>query len=257
MKPAAQDPLAQLTEIRAIMERSSRFISLSGLSGVGAGVVALAGTAIGHYYLQQEYGEQGFRRLFATTQGERLAALPFLLGLAIAMIVAALLVAAFFTLRRTRRDGLRSMWTAPARRLALAMLIPLVAGGLFCLKLFVSGAPELVVPGLLLFYGLALLNGSKYTLEAQPQPLHVYCVHHQQQGVEQAKADHRRQPLLTQGQRRVPGIVKIGVAHAKRGHPVALPLHKLPEASLVIQEIMHRHGHQRPRRCHRAQPQKQ
>lgn len=165
MKPAAQDPLAQLTEIRAIMERSSRFISLSGLSGVGAGVVALAGTAIGHYYLQQEYGEQGFRRLFATTQGERLAALPFLLGLAIAMIVAALLVAAFFTLRRTRRDGLRSMWTAPARRLALAMLIPLVAGGLFCLKLFVSGAPELVVPGLLLFYGLALLNGSKYTLD--------------------------------------------------------------------------------------------
>ncbi len=165
MKPAAQDPLAQLTEIRAIMERSSRFISLSGLSGVGAGVVALAGTAIGHYYLQQEYGAQGFRRLFVTSQGERLAALPFLLGLAVAMIVAALLVAAFFTLRRTRRDGLRSMWTAPARRLVLAMLIPLVAGGLFCLKLFVSGAPELVVPGLLVFYGLALLNGSKYTLD--------------------------------------------------------------------------------------------
>jgi hypothetical protein len=165
MKPAAQDPLAQLTEIRAIMERSSRFISLSGLSGVGAGVVALAGTALGHYYLQQEYGEQGFRRLFQTSQGERLAALPFLLGLAVAMIVAALLVAAFFTLRRTRRDGLRTMWTAPARRLALALALPLVAGGLFCLKLFVSGAPEMVVPGLLLFYGLALLNGSKYTLD--------------------------------------------------------------------------------------------
>jgi len=165
MKPAAQDPLAQLTEIRAIMERSSLFISLSGLSGVGAGVVALAGTALGHYYLQQEYGEQGFRRLFQTSQGERLAALPFLLGLAVAMIVAALLVAAFFTLRRTRRDGLRTMWTAPARRLALALAVPLVAGGLFCLKLFVSGAPEMVVPGLLLFYGLALLNGSKYTLD--------------------------------------------------------------------------------------------
>ncbi|MDJ0365525.1 hypothetical protein QMK33_10195 [Hymenobacter sp. H14-R3] len=165
MKPAAQDPLAQLTEIRAIMERSSRFISLSGLSGVGAGVVALAGTAIGHAYLQQEYGEQGYLRLFGTSAGERLAALPFLLGLAVAMIVAALLVAAFFTLRRTRRDGLRSMWTAPARRLALALALPLVAGGLFCLKLFVSGAPELVVPGLLVFYGLALLNGSKYTLD--------------------------------------------------------------------------------------------
>ncbi len=165
MKPAAQDPLAQLTEIRAIMERSSRFLSLSGLSGVGAGVVALAGTAIGHYYLEQEYGAQGYLRLFQTSAGERLAALPFLLGLAVAMIVAALLVAAFFTLRRTRPGGLRSLWTAPARRLLLALLVPLVAGGLFCLKLFLSGAPELVVPGLLVFYGLALLNGGKYTLD--------------------------------------------------------------------------------------------
>ncbi|TDN36440.1 hypothetical protein E4631_18660 [Hymenobacter sp. UV11] len=165
MKPVAQDPLAQLTEIRAIMERSSRFLSLSGLSGVGAGVVALAGTAIGHYYLEQQYGAQGYQRLFQTSEGERLAALPFLLGLAVAMILAALLVAAFFTLRRTRRDGLRSLWTAPARRLLLALLVPLVAGGLFCLQLFLSGAPELVVPGLLVFYGLALLNGGKYTLD--------------------------------------------------------------------------------------------
>jgi hypothetical protein len=170
MKPAAQDPLAQLTEIRAIMERSSRFISLSGLSGVGAGVVALVGTVVAHYYLLQEYGSaqygaQGYLRLFQTSLGERMEALPFLLGLALAMIAAALLVAAFFTLRRTRRDGLRSLWTAPARRLAAALFIPLAVGGLFCLKLFLSGAPELVVPGLLVFYGIALLNGSKYTLE--------------------------------------------------------------------------------------------
>ncbi|RZK19410.1 MAG: hypothetical protein EOO56_14220 [Hymenobacter sp.] len=170
MKPVAQDPLAQLTEIRAIMERSSRFISLSGLSGVGAGVVALVGTTIGHYYLlqeygSQEYGAQGYQRLFQTTVAERLAALPFLLGLALAMIGAALLAAAFFTLRRTRREGLRSLWTAPARRLAAAIFIPLGAGGLFCLKLFLSGAPELVVPAMLIFYGVALLNGSKYTLD--------------------------------------------------------------------------------------------
>lgn len=164
MKPAAQDPLVQLTEIRAIMERSSRFLSLSGLSGVGAGVVALAGTAVGHYYLQQQYGEQSYLRLFSASVGERLTALPFLLGLAVAMILVALLVAAFFTLRRTRRDGLRSLWTAPAQRLLLALLVPLVVGGLFCVKLFLSGAPELVVSDLLVFYGLALLNGSKYTL---------------------------------------------------------------------------------------------
>ena len=41
--------------------------------------------------------------------------------------------------------------------------MPLVAGGLFCLAYLPAGAAGLVVPGLLLFYGLALLNASKYT----------------------------------------------------------------------------------------------
>lgn len=167
MRPALQtppDPLAQLTEIRAIMERSSRFLSLSGLSGVGAGVVALAGAAGSHFYFQQQYGNNGFQRLLISSRAERLAQLPFLLGLAAAMITAAVLVAAFFTLRRTRQDG-RPVWNAPARRLALALAVPLGAGGLFCLRLYLSGAVELLVPGLLVFYGLALLNGSKYTLD--------------------------------------------------------------------------------------------
>ncbi|WP_375418743.1 hypothetical protein [uncultured Hymenobacter sp.] len=173
MKPAVSspaDPLAQLTEIRAIMERSSRFISLSGLSGVGAGVVALVGAAGTHFYFQERFGARGeyeasgFGRLLSSTLAERLAALPFLLALAAAMIAAALLLAVFFTVRRTRRDG-RPVWNGPARRLALALVVPLVAGGLFCLRLYLSGAVELVVPGLLLFYGLALLNGSKYTLD--------------------------------------------------------------------------------------------
>jgi hypothetical protein len=42
-----------LTHIRQMMERSSTFISLSGLSGVGAGLVALAGCALTFYILGQ------------------------------------------------------------------------------------------------------------------------------------------------------------------------------------------------------------
>jgi hypothetical protein len=164
MKPAASpDPLAQLTEIRAIMERSSRFLSLSGLSGVGAGVVALAGTAAGHLYLQSHYPD-GYLRLMAGSKQERLAALPFLLLLAGVMIGVALLVAFYFTQRRTRHEG-QVLWSSPARRLALALAVPLVAGGLFCLRLYIGGDASMVVPGLLVFYGLALLNASKYTLE--------------------------------------------------------------------------------------------
>ena len=169
MKPAAPaDPLAQLTEIRAIMERSSRFLSLSGLSGVGAGVVALVGAAAGNVYLQShypsEYGDAGYRHLIASTAAERQAALPFLLLLAGVMIGVALLVAVYFTRRRIRHDG-QTLWSGPARRLATALAVPLVTGGLFCLRLYLGGDAGMVVPGLLVFYGLALPNASKFTLD--------------------------------------------------------------------------------------------
>jgi len=171
MKPAT-NPLDQLTEIRAIMERSSRFISLSGLSGVGAGVVALAGAAVGHWYLRAHYATQGymgpenngFGQLMTGSEATRQEALPFLLELASVVILVALLVAFFFTQRRARQHGL-ALWGPLGRRLALSLAIPLAAGGLFCLMLYLRGAAGLVVPGMLLFYGLALLNASKYTLD--------------------------------------------------------------------------------------------
>ncbi|GAA4375846.1 hypothetical protein [Hymenobacter koreensis] len=176
MKPAV-DPLAQLTEIRAIMERSSRFISLSGLSGIGAGVVALAGAAFGHWYLHTQFrgtggevygnsiGEaSGFVQLMEGSEADRLATLPFLLGLALGTVLLALAVAFWFTRRRAQQDG-RSLWDGVARRLFWSLALPLVAGGLFCIQLYVRGAAGLVVPAMLLFYGMALLNASKYTVD--------------------------------------------------------------------------------------------
>jgi hypothetical protein len=164
MKPAATpDPLAQLTEIRAIMERSSRFLSLSGLSGVGAGVVGLLGAAAGHFYLQDHY-PAGYIHLINGSQAERWAALPFLLLLAGVVLGGALLLAVYFTWRRTHRRG-QSLWSSITRRLFVALALPLVTGGLFCLRLYLGGDAGMVVPGMLVFYGLALLNASKYTLD--------------------------------------------------------------------------------------------
>ena len=164
MAQPTPNPLAQLTEIRAIMERSSRFISLSGLAGVGAGLVALAGAGLGHWYLKGLYPQAGYLGLLESSAQERRAVLPFLLGLAGGIVVVALLVASFFTLRRARRNG-QPLWSALGRRLAISLAIPLVAGGLFCIALYLEGAVALVVPGMLIFYGLALLNASKYTLD--------------------------------------------------------------------------------------------
>lgn len=160
------DPLAQLSEIRAIMERSSRFLSLSGLAGVGAGVVALIGAGVAHVALEHELGPEGFARLATGGVGpdDRRALLPLLVGLAVVMIGLGLVVAFFFTRRRAARTGQR-LWGGAARRLALSLSAPLAAGGLFALALYREGAVGLVVPALLLFYGLALLSASKYTLD--------------------------------------------------------------------------------------------
>ena len=164
MNPAV-DPLAQLTEIRAIMERSSRYLSLSGLSGIAAGIVALVGVGVGYWYLSQEYGStQEFVRVMQDSEVERLRTLPFLLGLTASIIILALALAYYFTHRRAQLDKV-ALWSPLGRRLALSLAIPLVAGGLFCLAIYLQGAAGLVVPGMLVFYGLALLNGSKYTLE--------------------------------------------------------------------------------------------
>ncbi|HEX8329429.1 MAG TPA: hypothetical protein VF629_17970 [Hymenobacter sp.] len=170
MKPANPDPLAQLTEIRAIMDRSSRFLSLSGLSGIGAGVVALLGSAFSMRLLESAFQEEsgyaagGYQRMLHASAEAREAELPALLFLAGSMITLTLLVAFFFTRRRTHQGG-QKLWSAPGRRLAVALAVPLVAGGLFCLRLYLGGDVAMVVPGLLVFYGLALLNASKYTLD--------------------------------------------------------------------------------------------
>lgn len=80
------------------------------------------------------------------------------------VLFAALLGAFWFTWRRSRRTG-QHLWDASARRLVVNMLVPLCVGGIFCLALFYYGLPGLVAPATLVFYGSALFNASKYTLD--------------------------------------------------------------------------------------------
>ena len=47
--------LETLQDIKKIMERSSRFLSLSGLSGIAAGICALAGSVIAYKWIEQYY----------------------------------------------------------------------------------------------------------------------------------------------------------------------------------------------------------
>lgn len=159
-----KEHLETLTEIRTLMERSSRFISLSGLSGVFAGVFALIGTAAAYIYLNISIGTPGYYENAIRENGALNADFfAFFFTDAIGVLIASLTVAFILTIRNARLKG-HSIWDATAKRLIINMMIPLIAGGLFCLILLYHGLVGLVAPAMLLFYGLSLLNASKYTL---------------------------------------------------------------------------------------------
>jgi hypothetical protein len=154
-----QDQLATLHEIRNIMDRSSRFISLSGLSGVAAGISALLGAAVVKWYLvthQIDYRE----RLGLDLSRE---AILFIFSVAALVFILALCSAIYFTARNARKTNHR-VWDSKTERMLINLFIPLAAGGGFCAVLIYHNLLYLVAPVMLIFYGCALLNASKYTL---------------------------------------------------------------------------------------------
>lgn len=169
-----QDQLHELARIRGLMERSTRFLSLSGLSGVVAGITALAGAFVARERFEQlAETPSAVAELYASGllaqgpvggQGLWWSQVSFLVADGVTVLFVALLGAFYFTWRRSRRTG-QGLWDASARRMLIHLFLPLVAGGLFALALILRGAVDLVPSATLLFYGLALLNASKYTLD--------------------------------------------------------------------------------------------
>lgn len=153
--------LEDIKDIRRIMERSSRFISLSGLSGVSAGICALIGTYAGYRILDNYYGSNNSRGIFS---GDDFSLLKLkMLAVAGTTFIVAFISSYYLTRRKARRQGL-PLWDHTSRRLAWNMIIPLVSGGAFILGMLRYDAWLFVSPACLLFYGLALVNASKYTL---------------------------------------------------------------------------------------------
>ncbi len=161
-KAGADEPEQTLKDIRQMMERSSRFISLSGLSGIAAGLCALAGAWFAFRMLDGATISDNYTPGTGVTVLEDLLTLQ-LLGLAAVTLVLAFSTAFFLTWRKAKKDKL-PVWDHTSRRLIWNVLLPVMAGGLFILGMLQYGEWRFVAPACLVFYGLALINGSKYTL---------------------------------------------------------------------------------------------
>lgn len=155
--------LDDISEIKNIMNRSSRFISLSGLSGIMAGVYALIGAALAYMRLRS-FSSDNYDGLV----GRRSALWGYdiikdLSFIAMVVLALAIITGIILTYRKAKKSG-EKMWDVSSKRLVVNFLIPLAAGGLFCLVLVQYRVAGLVAPATLIFYGLACLNASKYTM---------------------------------------------------------------------------------------------
>lgn len=147
--------LRDISEIKQLMNRSSRFISLSGLSGVFAGIYAIVGAVVAGSLLENE----NLNSVDPNISDELLSQLFLVAGV---VLVLALGTAVFLTTRKAGRNG-QKIWESTTKRLLINFFAPLTAGGLFCLVLVQYELIGLIAPAMLIFYGLSLIHASKYT----------------------------------------------------------------------------------------------
>lgn len=151
--------LEDISEIKNIMNRSSRFISLSGMSGILAGMFALVGAYLAYMIVYESPNPNviGTDIILSTEQ------IFDLTILGISVMILALISGVLLSMRKAKKNG-EKIWDTSSQRLIINFLIPLSTGALVCLIMIQKGLIIYVAPLTLLFYGLSCVHASKYTI---------------------------------------------------------------------------------------------
>lgn len=156
-----EEQLSALNDIRDMMERSSKFISLNGFSGVFIGIFALAGAAIIYLFLDSVGTSYG-QFIDVPSEMNTSGTINFLLMITLTVLSLSLAVSSWLTMRKAKKNSLK-IWDSTTKRMLMNLMIPLFTGGFFCLIMLYHGLTGFIAPAMLIFYGLALINSSKYT----------------------------------------------------------------------------------------------
>ncbi|MGY8908944.1 MAG: hypothetical protein ACKVIG_03650 [Flavobacteriales bacterium] len=149
-----EDYLRDISEIKTLMNKSSRFISLSGLSGILAGIYALIGAAFAYWLVSNS----GREYLILDGTVFRLIILDLII-----ITVLSIGTAIFLTTKKAKKNN-EKIWDSLTKRLLTSFIVPLLAGGIYIIIILNNQKYGQTGALMLLFYGLALLNASKYTL---------------------------------------------------------------------------------------------
>lgn len=154
-----KDYLKDIQEIKSMMSQSSRFISLSGLSGILAGGYSLIGAWLAYKTIYFDTSTMGnYSNLIISQE-----ALYKLIAIAAAVIVLSIVTGIVLSYRKAAKQQ-EQIWNKASQRLVINFAIPIATGGIFILYLIEKEILGLVAPLTLIFYGLGCINASKYTL---------------------------------------------------------------------------------------------
>jgi len=157
-----EESLQDIRAIRQMMEQSSKFLSLSGLSGVAAGIIAVLGAAFA-YFVVLKQGENVYDEYMQSITATRTSAVRLGMALtALSVFVLAIASAWYLSWRKAKKSNAQ-FWTHAAKVVAWNLISILAIGGAFSLILIYHENIRLVASVMLIFYGLALLMASRYT----------------------------------------------------------------------------------------------
>ena len=148
--------------IRRIMEESSRFLSLSGLAGLFAGITAVAGALVAYFVILQNGNIKYADNLMSMSEQNARVVRWELLADALIVLIISVMVTLYFSIKKAKKEG-KNFMTPISKRLLINFLIPLVTGGIFAVVLITQNNIQLIIPCFLIFYGLALVNAGKFT----------------------------------------------------------------------------------------------
>ena len=151
-----------LRAIREMMERSSRFLSLSGMSGIIAGLLAIAGAVVAWLFILNRGVEISDIYFEEISRGDAGIIRKLLVADASVVLLAALASSIIFSGLKASKSG-QPLWNRVTYRLLTDLFIPLAAGGFMSIVFLARGDSVYIVPAMLIFYGIALVGVSRLT----------------------------------------------------------------------------------------------
>ena len=156
-----KDYLKDIQDIKSMMINSSQFLSLSGFSGILAGIYSLIGAFIANTILttnQSNYYQEKNSSLHIINYNT----IYQLIILALLVLLISIATGLLLSSRKAKKQN-QKLWNNAAKKLLINFSLPLLTGGIFAVLLIVKQNYNLIATITLVFYGLACVNASKNT----------------------------------------------------------------------------------------------